>query len=315
MEIYDYIVVGAGSSGCVVASRLSEDPGTRVLLLEAGPPANSFWLEAPAGTGKVFMSKRFNWAYNTEPVPALGGRKVYWPRGKVLGGSSSINAMIYMRGHPLDFDHWAALGNEGWGWRDVLPYFKRSESNDFGASEMHRADGPLSVSRPAAHHPTYDAFIEAACRAGLSPTNDFSAPPHEGVGLRQFTIRKGRRHSSYAAFIAPVAGRRNLTVRTDTHTLRLLFDGRQAMGVEVLRGGAKQKIAAAREVILSAGSLNSPQLLMLSGVGDAEMLQRAGISTLVNAPGVGRNLQDHWFGSFLLRSTPEASYNSSLYGW
>ncbi|TDF67163.1 GMC family oxidoreductase [Cupriavidus sp. L7L] len=314
METYDYIVVGAGSSGCVVASRLSADPAVRVLLLEAGADMDNFWVRTPAGAGKLFMDKQFNWAFNTESVPTLGGRKVYWPRGKGLGGSSSINGMIYMRGQPGDFDHWAALGNEGWGWADVLPYFLRSEANQRGANAYHGADGPLHVSDPAVGHPTADDFIIAAHSVGIPRSHDLNGPPHEGVGYRQYTIRNGRRHTSYNAFIEPVRHRHNLTVRTGVRATRVVLESGQATGVEVLEHGQPRRIAAAREVILSGGALASPHLLMLSGIGDGAALHRHGIAPAVESPGVGRNLQDHWFGSLSWRVTPESSYNHRLRG-
>lgn len=314
MEIYDYIVVGAGSSGCVVASRLSEDPAVRVLLVEAGADMNSFWVRMPAGAGKLFMDKRLNWAFDTEPVPTLGGRKVYWPRGKGLGGSSAINGMIYMRGQPSDFDHWAALGNEGWGWADVLPHFKRSETNQHGASAWHGGDGPLHVSDAAITHPTADDFIAAAQRVGIARSHDLNGPPHEGVAYRQYTIRNGRRHTSYNAFVEPVRHRRNLVVRTGVRVTRVLLEDGEATGIEVLEQGARHRIGAAREVILSGGALASPQLLMLSGIGDGAALQRHGIATAVTSPEVGRNLQDHWFGSLAWRATAGSSYNHRLRG-
>ncbi|CAG2153763.1 GMC family oxidoreductase [Cupriavidus numazuensis] len=314
MEAYDYIVVGAGSSGCVVASRLSADPAVRVLLIEAGADTNKFWVRTPAGTGKLFMDKRFNWAFNTEAVPTLGGRKVYWPRGKGLGGSSAINGMIYMRGQPSDFDHWAALGNEGWGWADVLPYFIRSESNQRGANDWHGGDGPLHVSDPAIGHPTADDFIAAAQRVGIPRSADFNGPPHEGVGYRQYTIRNGRRHTSYNAFIEPVRHRGNLTVRTGMRVTRVLLEDGEATGVEVQAQGQRRRIAAVREVILCGGALASPHLLMLSGIGDGASLHRHGIVPAVESPGVGRNLQDHWFGSFSWRATAGSSYNHRLRG-
>ncbi|MBB5406366.1 choline dehydrogenase [Paraburkholderia sp. WC7.3g] len=314
METYDYIVIGAGSAGCVVASRLSEDKDIRVLLLEAGPAANSFWVKTPAGVGKLFHDSRFNWRYFTEPIRSMQRRKVYWPRGKVLGGTSAINGMVYMRGHPRDFDEWAAKGNPGWSWSEVLPYFLRSESNTRGASPFHGAEGPMCVSDPVLQHPTTDDFVEAAARAGIPRAADLNGPPHEGVGYQQFTIRDGRRHSSYDAFIAPVRHRPNLHVRSGIHVMRIVFEGRDATGVEVLEGGQRRVIHAAREVIVSAGALNSPHLLMLSGIGDGNMLQRFGITTLHHLPGVGRNLQDHFFAPQLLQCTPESSYNSSLHG-
>ncbi|SAL28295.1 glucose-methanol-choline oxidoreductase [Caballeronia cordobensis] len=314
MEIYDYIVVGAGSSGCVVASRLSEDPAVRVLLVEAGPDMNTFWVRTPAGGGKLFMDRRFNWAFDTEPVPTLGGRTVYWPRGKGLGGSSSINGMIYMRGQPGDFDHWAALGNPGWSWAEVLPYFVRSETNQRGANDYHGAQGPLHVSDAAITHPTADDFIAAAQQIGIRRSEDLNGPPHEGVAYRQYTIRNGRRHTSYNAFIEPVRHRGNLTVRTGVRVTRVALESGEATGIEVLERGERRMIAATREVILSGGALASPHLLMLSGIGDAAELRRHGIAATVESPGVGRNLQDHWFGSFAWRVTPGSSYNHRLRG-
>jgi choline dehydrogenase len=314
MEIYDYIVVGAGSSGCVVASRLSEDPAVRVLLVEAGPDMDNFWVRTPAGGGKLFMNKRFNWAFDTEPVPTLGGRTVYWPRGTGLGGSSSINGMIYMRGQPGDFDHWAALGNDGWSWADVLPYFIRSETNQRGASDYHGGQGPLHVSDAAITHPTADDFIAAAQQVGIRRSDDLNGPPHEGVAYRQYTIRNGRRHTSYNAFIEPVCHRGNLSVRTGVRVTRVVLEGGLATGIEVIEHGEQHRIAATREVILSGGALASPHLLMLSGIGDAADLHRHGIAATVESPGVGRNLQDHWFGSFAWRVTPESSYNHRLRG-
>lgn len=244
-------------------------------------------MRAPAGMGKLFLNQRFNWNYFTEPVPTLNGRKLYFPRGKVLGGTSAINGMVYMRGHPLDFDHWESLGNAGWGWNSVLPFFKRSEDNERGASEHHATGGPLRVSDPVLRHPSSEAFIEAAVRLGIPRVPDLNGPPHEGVSYQQFNIRDGRRESAYTAFIAPVRHRRNLTVVSGATTLRVVFDGRRATGVEVLQDGARRTIAAAREVIVSAGTTNSPQLLMLSGVGAGDMLQRHQIPVRVDLSGRG----------------------------
>lgn len=315
MDIYDYIVVGAGSSGCAVASRLSEDPSSRVLLVEAGPPANSFWIGAPAGVAKLFRHPRLNWNYFTEPISTLNGRKIHWPRGKVLGGSSAINGMVYMRGHPLDFDAWEKLGNEGWGWNSVLPYFKRSEANQRGKSDYHNDDGPWSVSDPLLRHPTSEAFIDAAWHNGIERINDLNAPPFEGASFQQFSILNGRRHTAYDAFIKPVQHRKNLRILTETQTLKVLFNDRRATGIDVLDRSGRRTIGAVREVIIAAGAINSPQLLMLSGVGPAEMLNKHGIPVLVDSPGVGRNLQDHWGGTLTLQGTDESSYNSALSTW
>lgn len=315
MELYDYIVVGGGSAGCVVASRLSENPDCRVLLIEAGPARQSFWIRTPAGVGKLFANEHFNWKYTTEPVATAAGRQIYWPRGKVLGGTSAINGMIYMRGHPADYDEWAAQGNAGWDWTSVLPYFLKSESNARGASAYHGANGPLRVSDPAVTHPTTDAFIEAAVRVGIPRSGDLNAPPHEGVNYQQFTIRNGVRDSTYAAFLKPVLKRPNLTVMSDTRVLRVVFEGQRASGVEILQNGGKRTIHALREIVLSAGSLNSPHLLNLSGIGDGTQLQRFGIDVISNLPGVGQRLRDHWFAPFLIRVTKAGSYNANLFGF
>ncbi|MFT3720172.1 GMC family oxidoreductase [Pseudorhodoferax sp.] len=314
MDIYDYIVVGAGSSGCVVASRLSEDPRTRVLLIEAGGSMDAFWVNTPAGMAKLFGSERYNWRFKTQPEPMLGGRQVQWDRGKGLGGSSSINGMIYMRGQPEDYDLWERLGNPGWGWNDVLPYFKRSENNASLHDAAHGDQGPLSVTDPVEVHPSAEDFVAASVNAGIPRTRDLNAPPHPGVGVRQYTIKGGQRHTTYKAFIEPVRHRSNLSVLTDAHVARVLLDGEQATGVEVLHGGQRRQIAAAREVILSAGALASPQLLMLSGIGEAAQLQRHGIAVRHALPGVGRNLQDHWYASLTWRATPGSSVNHRLSG-
>lgn len=314
MESYDYIVVGAGSAGCVMASRLSEDTGKTVLLVEAGPPADAFWINTPAGMAKLFLNKRFNWGFMTENVPTLGGRTVYWPRGMTLGGSSSINGMVYMRGHPMDFDHWAGLGNEGWGWDDVLPYFKKSERNERGASDLHGGDGMLTVSDAATRHPLTDDFIRAATRVGVPHIPELNGAPFEGVSYQQFTIRKGRRDSTYTAFIKPVLHRRNLTVATNVRVMRLALENGAATGIEVLRNGRKETISARQEVILCAGALGSPHLLMLSGIGDAADLRKFGIPMVKDLPGVGRNLQDHWYATFVMKVNAESSSNQNLHG-
>ncbi|RQR27287.1 GMC family oxidoreductase [Burkholderia sp. Bp9142] len=315
MEIYDYIIIGAGSAGCVVARELSENPENKVLLLEAGPPSDKFWVHTPAGMAKLYFNDKLNWNYYTEPMPALRDRKMYWPRGKGLGGSSSINGMIYIRGHRGDFDKWRDLGNPGWGYDDVLPHFKRIEHNERGADEFRGAGGPLWISDPAVKVPSSYDFIAASRRVGIPETEDLNGAVHDGVGFMQHTIRDGRRQSAYVAFVEPVLNRPNLTVRTGCLVRRILFDDdRQATGVEIQCDGAVQSIAAAREVILSAGSLNSPQILMLSGVGPGEELQRHGIRQVVDLPGVGRNLQDHFYVHTAYRSTGPSSYNRNIRG-
>lgn len=314
METYDYIVVGAGSSGCVVASRLCEDSRLRVLLIEAGGDMNAFWVHTPAGMAKLFGSPQFNWRFKTEPVPTLGGRAVQWDRGKGLGGSSAINGMIYMRGQAEDYDQWARQGNAGWRWSEVLPYFRRSENNVRGASGFHGNSGPLSVTDPAEVHPAAEDFISACVNTGIPRSPDLNAPPHPGVGLRQYTIKGGKRHSAYNAFIEPVRQRRNLSILSHTHVRRVLLDSGEAIGVEVQHDGQRRNIMAAREVILSGGALASPQLLMLSGIGDAAQLHRHGIATELALPGVGRNLQDHWYASLAWRCTAGSSVNHRLSG-
>jgi len=308
-QIYDYVIVGAGSAGCVIARRLSDDPAIRVLLLEAGPPAKGFWIDTPAGMSKLFRNLRYNWGYFTESMPTLRNRSLYWPRGKALGGSSAINGMVYVRGNRGDFDHWANLGNPGWAWDDVLPYFKRLENYP------PMTDGPLSVSDPSVKHPTAADFIEAARRMGIPTVHPFSGEEPESAGFLQASIRNGRRHSSYEAYLAPVRDRANLAVKTGMHVRRVLIENRRAIGVEVLQDNRLRTITAAREVILCAGALNSPQVLMLSGIGDGDALQRHGIAPVLHLPGVGRNLQDHFVARIQWASTPESSYNRALHGW
>lgn len=314
METYDYIIVGAGSAGCVLARRLSDDPSLSVLLLEAGPPADKFWVRAPAGMAKLYFHKQLNWNYFTEPMPLLHDRRMYWPRGKGLGGSSAINGMVYIRGHRKDFDTWRGLGNPGWGFEDVLPYFKRMEHNDRGEDAYRGVGGPLWVSDPVVRHPASADFIEAAARVGIPRTEDLNGEVHDGVGFMQHNIRKGRRQSAYTAYVAPVRGRTNLTVRTGAFVQRIVFDGLEASGVELIEEGRQRTIHAAREVIVCAGALNSPQILMLSGVGPGDELQRHGIRQIIQSPGVGRNLQDHFYVHTSYRATRASSYNHEITG-
>ncbi|MFY9811524.1 GMC family oxidoreductase [Aquabacterium sp.] len=315
MKSWDYVIVGAGSAGCVLARRLSDDPSVRVLLLESGPPPDDFWIRTPAGMAKMFLSDRYNWRYSTEPVPGLRGRRIYWPRGKTLGGSSAINGMVYTRGNRRDYDHWSSLGNPGWNWDEVLPYFKRSENNTRGANPVRGAGGPLTVSDPAVRHPTVLDFIEAARRNGIPVIDDLSCAGEEGVGELQATIHNGVRQSCYDAYIAPVLHRTNLTVMTDAHVLRVVLNDRQATGVEIEHHGQRYIVSAQREVVLSAGAIGSPHLLMLSGIGNGDLLQRHGLETVRHLPGVGENLQDHCSVHFKSVVGRESSYNLDLTGW
>jgi choline dehydrogenase len=314
VEIYDYIVVGAGSAGCVIARGLTDDKNNNVLLLEAGPPTDRFWVHTPAGMAKLFHHDELNWNYFTEPMPALRGRRMYWPRGKGLGGSGAINGMIYIRGHRSDFDGWRRLGNPGWGYDDVLPYFKSIEHNERGEDAYRSRGGPLWISDPALKMQSSVDFIASAQAVGIPRTEDLNGEVHDGVGFMQYTIRKGKRQSAYVAFLKPVLHRKNLNIQTDARVQRILFDGKRAVGVEVAVNGQKRTLHAAREVILSAGSLNSPQILMLSGVGPGQELQRHGIEVVHEAPGVGENLQDHFYVHTAYRATPSSSYNSSIRG-
>jgi choline dehydrogenase len=314
METYDYIIIGAGSAGCVLARGLTDNPDNKVLLLEPGPHSDRFWVNTPAGMAKLYFNDELNWNYFTEPMPALRDRKMYWPRGKGLGGSSSINGMIYIRGHRNDFDNWRDQGNPGWGYDDVLPYFKSIEHNARGADAFRGVDGPLWISDPAVKMPSSFDFIESARRLGIPRTEDLNGELHDGVGFMQHTIRDGRRQSAYVAFVKPILDRPNLTVRTGCLVQRILFENKTAVGVEVLSNGTKQTIAAAREVILSAGSLNSPQVLMLSGVGPGAELQRHGIVQVHDLPGVGQSLQDHFYVHTAWHSTTSSSYNRNIRG-
>jgi choline dehydrogenase len=290
--MYDYIVVGAGTAGCVLANRLSESPATRVLLLEAGPADTKMEIHVPAAFSKLFKSA-VDWNYETVPQSELGGRRLYWPRGKMLGGTSSMNAQMHVRGNRADYDGWAALGNAGWSYDNVLPYFRKSERNERGPSPYRGTDGPLNVARLREPNPATRAFLEAAQQAGLARSDDINGARQDGVDYTQVTQKHGRRWSAADAYLRPAAHRRNLSIVTDAHATRILFERRHAVGVEYLVKGRRETARATREVIVAGGAVNSPQLLMLSGVGPAAHLRERGIEVVLNLPGVGQHLQDH----------------------
>jgi choline dehydrogenase len=291
--VYDYIIVGAGSAGCVLAARLSADSSVSVLLLEAGPADDASEIKAPAALGRLFQSA-YDWNYTTVPQHRAAGRSIYWPRGKVLGGSSSMNAMIYIRGNRHDFQSWRdEHGCTGWGYQDLMPYFRRAEDNSRGASPYHGAGGPLAVSDLRYKSPACEAFIAAAREQGATANEDFNGPRQDGVGWYQVTQRKGRRCSAAVAYLHPAMSRPNLTVHTDALVTKILIEGGQATGVTYLRHGQAETARANGEVILSGGAVNSPQLLMLSGIGPADHLIEMGIDVAADSPGVGANLSDH----------------------
>lgn len=289
---YDYIVVGAGSAGCVLANRLSANNAVKVLLIEAGPSDSRREVSIPAAWVSLFKSE-LDWHYETAPEQQLDGRTIYWPRGKTLGGSSSINAQIYLRGARVDFDEWAANGNSGWSYDEVLPYFKKAENNERGEDEFHGEGGPLCVSDVREPNPLSDAFLRSAISLGIPKNADFNANDLEGVGYCQFTQKDGRRCSAANAYLTSARNRSNLDIWTDTHVTRILFTGRQASGLACLRAGSEIKITAEREIIISAGAVNSPVLLMQSGIGPSQLLRQNDIKLVQALEGVGQNLQDH----------------------
>ncbi len=291
--MFHYIVIGGGSAGCVLAARLTEDPNVSVCLLEAGPVDKSVLIHCPAAIAVLAQTSQANWAFQTVPQPGLNGRRGYQPRGKVLGGSSSINAMCYVRGAREDYDRWAAEGAAGWGFDDLLPYFKKSEHNERGSDAHHGTGGPMNVMDLRSPNRFGPVFVEAAAQAGYPRNTDFNGPVQEGVGMYQVTHRNGERWSAAKGYLTSHLGRKNLTVMTGAHTTRILFEGNRAVGVEVRVGGALQQLKATREVLLSAGSLQSPQLLMLSGIGPGAELHKHGIALVHELPGVGANLHDH----------------------
>ncbi|MDD3765315.1 MAG: choline dehydrogenase [Nevskiales bacterium] len=301
MEEFDYIVVGAGSAGCVLADRLSASSKFKVCLIEAGPPDNSALIHTPLGLVGLIGSPKFNWCFDTEPQEHLDNRRLFWPRGKTLGGSSSINAMVYIRGHAKDYDDWAALGNDGWSYDDLLPIFKAHENNERGPSRMHGSGGPLNVADVRDANPLSSVFIEACKQVGIKHNQDFNGTDQEGAGFYQVTQKDGRRWSSARAFLENARSRPNLTILTGARATRVLLDGKRAVGVEVLHNGSRRNLRCKHEVVLSGGAVNSPQLLMLSGIGPKQELSKHGIPVQHELPGVGQNMQDHLDMTVMIR--------------
>jgi choline dehydrogenase len=307
-EAFDTIIVGAGSAGCVLASRLSADPGHRVLLLEAGPRDTNPWIHIPLGYGKLFTRRDVNWAYESEPEPNLGGRRVFSPRGKVLGGSSSINGLVYIRGQPEDYDGWEV---PGWSYAELLPYFRKSQNQQRGSSALHGAGGPIGVS-DMERHELADAFIESAAAIGVPRNRDFNGDTQEGTGYYQCTTWNGRRASTAVGYLREAEKRPNLTVLTGVLVSKLLFSGKKAIAVQYLKNKETHQVEARREIILCGGTFNSPQLLQLSGVGPGELLQRHGIPVVHDAPEVGEQLQDHFYGRSFWRCTKPITLNDDM---
>ncbi len=309
---YDYVIVGAGSAGCVLANRLSEDGKHSVLLLEAGPRDSNIWIHIPIGYGKTMNDPIVNWRLYTEPEPHLHQRTLYWPRGRTLGGSSSINGLVLIRGQAEDYDAWERLGSAGWGYKDVLPYFIKSETNQRGAGEFHGDKGPLRVSDIGIEHPLVEAFIGASTELGIPRNADFNGKTQEGAGYFQLTTHKGLRASTAKTYLKMARGRPNLRVETDAQATRVLFDGTRAVGLTYRQRGTDISVSARREVLLCAGAIQSPQLLQLSGVGPADLLRRHGIASVVESPGVGENLQDHLQVRLIYKCSQPVTTNDDL---
>lgn len=312
---FDYVIVGAGSAGSALAERLSRDPAIRVALVEAGGTDKRFFVQMPLGYGKTFYDSRFNWGYKAEPDPGLAGQSDYWPRGKIIGGSGSLNAMVWIRGAAADYDGWAAEGNPGWAFADVLPDFKAIEDNEAGANEWRGTGGPIHITDPTAMlHPLSRRFIEAGLQAGFPHNPDFNGATQEGVGVYQINTKGGWRCSSARAFLWPALKRNNLVLFSNTMTTRVLIDGGRATGIEIIRNGQTARLEAAGEVILASGAVNTPQLLQLSGIGRGEDQRAAGLPVLVESPAVGHYLQDHLGINYTYRAKGE-SLNAQLRSW
>ena len=309
---FDYIIVGAGSAGCVLANRLSADGKNSVLLLEAGPKDRNIWIHVPLGYGRLFKAKTVNWMYQTEPEPELDGRTVFQPRGKVLGGSSSINGLLYVRGQHEDYDRWRQRGSEGWGYEDVLPYFKKAEHQQRGPDDFHGIGGPLPVSDLGHVDPLSAAFIAAAAETGIPKNPDFNGVTQEGAGYFQTTTRYGRRASTAVAYLRPAKGRKNLHIETSALAQRIVFNGRRAEAVQYRKQGSLRTARARKEILVCSGTYNSPQLLQLSGVGPAELLRKHGIDVVLDAPGVGHDLQDHLQVRVVMRCTQRMTLNDVI---